>query len=72
MLYGESFLDLRLPKKEGVVEFVEGATLVRRPSVNLRGPLGSFSPGTGLLKLDILFIIDIYFYGEFGDPPPKK
>ena len=34
-------------EKEGVVEVVEGVRYSGRPSVKLRGPLGSFSPGIG-------------------------
>ena len=40
-------------EKEGVVEVVEGVTYSNRPSVKLRGPLGSFSPGIGPPKYNI-------------------
>ena len=44
--YGERALGLTITKKEGVVEVVEGVTLV--------GPRkGSFSPGIGPPKHDI-------------------
>ena len=41
-----TFFSLTITKKEGVAEVVEGVTL-GRPSVKLRDPLGSFSPGIG-------------------------
>ena len=55
---------------EGVVEVVEAYS--GRPSVKLRGPLGSFSPGIGPPNhtFFILFFIFI-FKCEFGAPPKK-
>ena len=51
------------------MEVVEGVTL-DRPSVKLRDPLGSFSPGIGPPKRNIV-ILFLFFRCEFVAPPKK-